>query len=140
MSRPDLQLVFEINPSPEVRLALSRKIDEFNDRTVPFNQERFAILLRDTGNSLAGGISGILYWGWLYIDDLWVDESLRRQGFGTELMKRAEAYALTQRCYAAWVDTFQARRFYERLGYEVFASLDSYPGEQCRWFLKKRLG
>lgn len=43
-------------------------------------------------------------------------------------------------CHSAWVDTFsfQARGFYEKLGYTVFGQLD-YPPEHRRFFLEKRL-
>ena len=41
----------------------------------------------------------------------------------------------------AWLDTydFQARPFYERHGYEMFAELDDLPGGHRRWFMRKRL-
>ena len=41
-----------------------------------------------------------------------------------------------------WLDTFsfQARRFYEKLGYVVFGELPDYPAGHSRYFLQKRLG
>jgi hypothetical protein len=49
-ARSDIHLSFENNPSPEVRSILSKKIDEFNSRTVPFEHERFAFLLHDAAD------------------------------------------------------------------------------------------
>jgi hypothetical protein len=45
-------------------------------------------------------------------------------------MSRAESEALARGCHSAWLDTFefQARVFFERLGYECFGTLDHYPG------------
>jgi hypothetical protein len=39
------------------------------------------------------------------------------------------------------VDTysFEAKPFYEKLGYEVYGVLEDYPEEHCKYFLKKRL-
>ena len=137
--RPGLHLTFDNETSPELRRAIGRKIDDFNASTVPYRQERFALVLRDAADRLVGGVCCILYWDWLFVDDLWIDDVLRGQGLGRELMARAEAHAAERGCHSVWLDTFQARGFYEKLGYEVFGGLDDYPTGQSRWFLKKRL-
>jgi hypothetical protein len=40
-----------------------------------------------------------------------------------------------------WLDTysFQARGFYERLGYTVFGTINDYPPGHSRFFLTKTL-
>ena len=64
------------------------------------------------------------------------------RGLGTELMARAEAEAIARGCHGAWLDTFefQARGFYERLGYECFGELKDYPAGSARYFMRKTLG
>jgi hypothetical protein len=54
-------------------------------------------------------------------------------------MKNAEAYARSRGAGGATVETysFQARPFYERLGYEVFSKLDEYPPGHAKFFLRK---
>ena len=49
--------------------------------------------------------------------------------------------ALSQGCHSVWLDTFefQARGFYERLGYTCFGELKNYPAGS-RLFMSKRLG
>jgi hypothetical protein len=44
-------------------------------------------------------------------------------------MDRAEIRARERGCHSAWLDTFsfQARGFYEKLGYEEFGRLDCPP-------------
>jgi hypothetical protein len=44
-------------------------------------------------------------------------------------------------CHNAWLDTFefQARGFYESLGYECFGELPDYPKGHARYFMKKAL-
>jgi hypothetical protein len=44
-------------------------------------------------------------------------------------------------CVGIWVDTygFQARGFYEKLGYELFGTIDDHPRGSHRFFFRKRL-
>ena len=52
-----------------------------------------------------------------------------------------EAEAIRRGCKGAYLDTFsyQARPFYEKLGYEVFGTLDDYPTGHQRFYMRKRL-
>ena len=64
-----------------------------------------------------------------YLGGLAVAAPVRGRGFGKELMKRAETYAVKRGCTDAFLDTFsfQARPFYEKLGYRVFGTLENHP-------------
>ena len=99
------------------------------------------IFVRDKENKTVGGIAGDLFGGWIYISLLWVDETLRNQGLGTQLLHQLESEAIQMGCMYAHLDTysFEARPFYERAGYVVFAKLDDYPAGHCKYFLKKTL-
>ncbi len=132
-------VAFDPAPSAETRAALGRAINAFHSRTVPHESHRFAFLLRAADGELTAGVVGVLSWGWLFIEALWVDDSLRHQGVGRTLMARAESHALSQGCHAAWLDTFQAREFYLSLGYAPFGALEDYPKGQTRAFLRKTL-
>jgi ribosomal protein S18 acetylase RimI-like enzyme len=138
-TRPAPRLTLDLDPSREFRAELGRRIDAFHAQTVPFQSHRFALRLENPQNQLVAGLSGVLSWNWLFIDALWVDEAARGQGAGRTLMARAEAHAAAEGCHSAWLDTFQARGFYEKLGYTVFGALDDYPEAQTRYFLRKRL-
>jgi len=48
--------------------------------------EDFALFLRDITDEIVGGCYGIIYYGCLRIDHLWVDEKFRNQSFGTQLV------------------------------------------------------
>ncbi|HNS51252.1 MAG TPA: GNAT family N-acetyltransferase [Anaerolineae bacterium] len=99
------------------------------------------LFLRDPEGNVAGGAVGELFGGWLYVSLLWVEQGLRGRGHGRELIGRLEREAARLGCKHAHVDTysFEARPFYERLGYEVFAALDDYPEGYSKYFLKKAL-
>jgi N-acetylglutamate synthase-like GNAT family acetyltransferase len=134
-----LHAIWDDNPSAETREHLVEKIDAFHHRTFPSEFKRFTLFLQDNTASLKGGVSGAIYCDWLRIDGLWVDDVLRRRGIGTRLMTRAENHAIELRCHSAWLTTFQARGFYEAVGYEVFGTLDNFPAAQQQHFMKKRL-
>lgn len=139
LMKPPIQIVVDEAPSRENRKMLERAIDDFNARTVPGLDQRFALLLRDAEGTLAGGLDGVIGWEWLFVDNLWVHDELRGQGYGRDLLLRAERRALQHGCRSAWLDTFQALGFYRKCGYSVFGTLEDYPPGQTRYFLKKRL-
>ena len=136
---PGLRTSFDTSPSLETRQILGQRIDAFNARYAPGVAERFALLVHDDDDALRAGLAGVLHGGWLFVQSLWVDDALRKQGIGRALMASAEAHAREQGCHDAWLDTFQARGFYERIGYVVFAELQDYPQGQSRHFLRKTL-
>ena len=99
------------------------------------------IFVRDREDQVVGGLVADLFGGWVYIGLLWVHVSWRNQGYGTKLMNLLEGEAIRLGCKYAHVDTFsfEARPFYEKLGYELFGTLQDYPEGYCKYFLKKRL-
>jgi GNAT superfamily N-acetyltransferase len=105
-------------------------------------QERKLAINAHAGDGrLVAGLLAHIHHGWLYVGWLWVSEEVRNQGIGTELMRRAEAEALERECHHAHLTTldFQARSFYDRLGYTVFGVLDDYPRPHQRFFMQKPL-
>lgn len=100
------------------------------------------IFIRDRHDRVIGGIVADLFGGWAYISLLWIDEPRRNQGLGTRLVTMLEQEVLRLGCTHTHLDTysFEARPFYEKLGYELFATLEDYPPGHCKHFLKKALG
>lgn len=100
-----------------------------------------AHLIRDESGTVIGGLWGRTAWDWLFVELLFVPESLRGTGLGTQLMRGAEDEGRQRGCRHAWLDTFsfQARGFYEKLGYRVFGTLADYPPGHNRFFLRKSL-
>lgn len=126
-------------PAADVE-AVVRGLVSFNDRRAePEGWRRLAVLVRADGGSLAGGLLGYTHWGWLFVSHVWLAEALRGRGLGRELLLRAEREALARGCRHAHLDTFsfQARGFYESLGYEVFGTLEDFPPGHTRFFLRK---
>jgi len=114
----------------------------YNDaRAGPSQGQSLVVRLHDEAGTVIGGLSGYTGYGWLFTQSLVVPEGLRGRGVGTKLMHLAEDEALARGCRGAWLDTFefQARGFYERLGYFCFGELKDYPTGFSRYFMKKSL-
>lgn len=97
--------------------------------------------MRDERGALLGGIAGHTGYGWLYVAQLWVHSRERGNGLGGDLLRAAEDEARARGCHSAWLDTysFQARPFYEAVGYTVFGELLDFPAGHSKHFLTKRL-
>ena len=98
-------------------------------------------VLRADRGEVIGGLLAVIWGGWLRVGMFWVSEFARRQGHGSRLLEAAEAYAGERGCIGVCLDTFsfQARPFYERHGYTVFATQEDNPRGHARHFLEKRL-
>ena len=105
------------------------------------NHQLLYLFARNDAGQVIGGLRGVTHWGWLYVMMLVVQEPYRRVGVGKKLLLEAEAEALRRGCRHSYLDTFtfQARGFYERLGYTLFGTLDDFPPGHQRFFLQKRL-
>lgn len=57
----------------------------------PRDEKVFSIFIKDENGIPLGGIIARLMWGRMYIRTLWVDKSIRKQGWGRRLMEMAEA-------------------------------------------------
>jgi GNAT superfamily N-acetyltransferase len=97
-------------------------------------------LLDDSGKPV-GGATGHGSFDWLFVELLFVPEALKGQGHGTRLLAEIEAFARKHQLIGIWLDTFsfQARPFYEKLGYTVFGTIENHPIGGQRFFMEKRL-
>jgi len=114
----------------------------FNEiKAGPGEWRPLVVEVRDDANTVIGGLWGNTSYGWLFTQLLVVPAALRGQGVGTAVMQLAESESVARGCHGAWLDTFefQARAFYERLGYVCFGELPNYPNGFSRFFMKKKL-
>jgi GNAT superfamily N-acetyltransferase len=83
---------------------------------------------------------GAVSYDWLFVELLFVPEADRGRSLGTALIGQAEALARKRGCVGLWLETFafQARGFYERLGFTVFGTLEDNPVGHSHFFLRKR--
>ncbi|WP_321873431.1 GNAT family N-acetyltransferase [Burkholderia ubonensis] len=126
-----------------IRKQIVEPLVRFNEAQAgPSHYRPLVVMLSDAEDKVVGGMWGATGYGWLFTQLLVVPESARGRGVGTRLMQLAEQEAIARGCHGAWLDTheFQARPFYERLGYVCFGELPDYPVGHSRIFLRKKLG
>jgi GNAT superfamily N-acetyltransferase len=88
-------------------------------------------------------VGGLLAWTTLrnmILDDVWIDEPYRGRGLGTRLMAEAERVARTAGCIACQTHSFsfEAPRFFQKLGYEAYGVSDGYPRPVTESYFVKR--
>lgn len=126
----------------DIRKSILAPLVAYNDSQAGPSQGRpLVIQVNDGTGAVIGGLWGYTAYGWLFTQLLVVPEQLRDQGLGTRLLQLAEEESLGRGCHGAWLDTFefQARAFYERLGYVCFGELPDFPAGFSRFFMKKTL-
>ena len=122
--------------------AIGGGLTDFNTRQAGDDKgKNLCFVLQTPEWKIVGGVIGATYWDWLYINLMWVREDLRGQGFGRQLLEKAEAEARQRGAKRAYLDTFsfQAPAFYKKLGYEEFGRLEDFPVGHTRYFLVKTL-
>jgi ribosomal protein S18 acetylase RimI-like enzyme len=103
--------------------------------------EDFAIFMRDDNNEIVGGCNGLMYYGCLFIDQLWVDEQYRNQQYGFKLLQYAEELGKKNDCAFATLETmdWEALDFYKKYGYELEFERSGYLGNTRMFLLRKEL-
>jgi len=91
------------------------------------------------GDRLIAGAVGRTEYRRLFVSYLWVDEALRGQGLGTEVLRRLEAQALKRGCIDALIETLSDRNaeLYEHLGYAMMSHVHDYVPGFTRYTLIK---
>lgn len=121
---------------------LSEKLNKFNlGFAGPYNDTALNIFVKDDDGEIIGGLIGITYWGWLYVDTLILDEDQRGSGLGSKILNMAEEEAIRRGCRGVHLDThdFQAREFYESHGYVVNSTIENLPENHSKYQLIKHL-
>ena len=137
----EAHIEFEAFPDEAVRQFVINGVDNYNIATtglVAYYPVNF--FLRSERGEVLGGLLGQIWGGWLHVAYLWVAEPARSSGHGRALMQSAEPYAIERGCVGAFLSTFsfQARPFYEKLGYAVFGTLEGVPPGHSCCYLEKR--
>lgn len=101
---------------------------------------RIKLVIRNDNDQVFGGFNGFTALGTLHIEQIWVDERFRGQGYGRQLMMRAEKIAKENGSLSGltWVLSFQSPEFFQKCGYEVFGISDGYPDPVKEYYFQKR--
>jgi GNAT superfamily N-acetyltransferase len=135
-------LSVEEHPSHHDIAFLEQRIIEVNyQRAAASDGRGLACFVRGEQGQIVAGISGYTWAGMAEIEFLWVDDSLRGQGVGSQLLTAVEEEARRRGCALIIVSTysFQAPDFYQRHGYEVVGKIEQCPPGHTNLWLKKDL-
>lgn len=138
-------LKIQYSASDDEMIKVWNGIIEYNKTTGPMlaypPYERLSILLKNENNDIVAGILSKIYLKSNFVEVFWIDESIRRMGFGSKLLSEIERISKDKGCSFIHLDTFsfQALGFYQKMGYSMFATLDDYPDDIKRYYLKKFL-
>ena len=131
-----------ITPTENEIKYIREELNQFNNERVGEDSHTpLNIVEYDTKGNTIGGIIGGTYWGWLYIDILWIHEDHRKKGIGSRLLREAEQEAVRRCCHHVHLDTmsWQAPEFYKKHGYEVIGILPDIPNGNQKYLLMKAL-
>jgi GNAT superfamily N-acetyltransferase len=143
LGQPDPGSGLEITETP-AKAEEAVLVDAITAYNLPFagprDERQFGLVLRDPDTrAVIGGLWARPVYGLLFLEFLILPERLRGAGIGTRLVCEAERIALSRGYGGVFLDTFsfQARPFYERLGYSVFTVIGDYPPGHCRFLMAK---
>lgn len=126
--------------SEDKKVLVAGMLSHHANKGHPRKSETFSIFLKYLDDEVLGGIIVCFLWKGMEIQSLWVDESVRKEGWGKKLLEGAEEEAKKRGCTIAYTNTFswQAPEFYEKFGYTLFGKLEEFPeGNTLKYFYKK---
>jgi GNAT superfamily N-acetyltransferase len=138
----DLSIVQVEKPEESAWGIIGRGLQQYNIGQAGDNKfQRLCFVLQSNEDEIMGGVMAEVYWNWLYIDLMWIEDDLRGQGYGRRLLTSVEDQARKLGAKNAYLDTFsfQAPEFYKKQGYQVMAELPDFPVGHQRHFLSKKL-
>ncbi|MED0905714.1 GNAT family N-acetyltransferase [Bacillus nitratireducens] len=100
-----------------------------------------SFVVKDENGKIFGGVTGMMYFYHLHIDFLWIDESVRHDGYGSQLLLKIEEIAKEKGCRLILLDSFsfQAPEFYKKHGYREYGVVEDHPKGHSQHFFEKRL-
>lgn len=140
---PEWNIEFEDKSKPEDIRHLIQRLQEYNSAHSPtaFVNKEVRLLLRDEAGEIKAGLLGLVTMHCLVIQILWVEDALRSQGIGRELVLRAETMAREHGARQVIVETtlFQAPGFYDKLGYRTICEIPDCPLDSRSLLMQKQL-
>lgn len=95
----------------------------------------------DDEHRTLGGVIGRTWGECAEVEQVWVQEGHRRSGLGQTLMQHFEQEALRRGVRRIYLSTFsfQARGFYEKLGYQVVWEVPGFTPEISKFMMQREL-
>lgn len=139
---PAFSLDSHDTPPADALAVVDAGLGAFNDAAAPLHEVRpLAVFARGADGTVLGGAVGRRWGAFAELQQLWVHEAQRGHGLGEALLRRFEADCAAHGAHTLTLDTFsfQARPFYERLGWRVVQVHPQYPHGIERYTMRREL-
>lgn len=135
---------FEITNTPDEAdlKVVDNGLDQYNESHCDFSGVvPLACFARNAAGEVVGGVWARTWGAGCEIRWLWVEETDRLSGLGRKLMENAESEARARGCTLFYLETFsfQARGFYEKLGYKVAVAFTGFPDGVEKYVMQKEI-
>ena len=121
---------------------IENKLSDFEETYITYKMNgQIQLGIEEDGKLIAGLDACVTCFKILYVSTVFVDEAYRRKGYGkllvTEMEKRAKEIGVN----TIRLDTFswQGKKFYESLNYEVVGSYENTADGYKEYFFMKRI-
>jgi len=125
----DFIIITSTEPHESYKEIMKNHINYYNQQhNLIDDAEELQVIAKDD-EKIVGGVYGYIKDNYLFVSILWVDESYRKSNVATELMSMIESAAVSRDIKSSWLGTtsFQAKGFYEKLGYVVKGTFEELP-------------
>ncbi|MCE0723789.1 MULTISPECIES: GNAT family N-acetyltransferase [Legionella] len=141
MSDP-VNIITDFKENEVISKIIYGNLKKFNESIIGgYEAKPFIIYAKNDTSEILGGIKGDVFGTLCRVFTVWIHEKQRRKGLGRELFMTLDDFAKGNNCKMIQLDTaeFQAKGFYEKLGYQVIATLpDNFMG-YTSYILRKYL-
>jgi GNAT superfamily N-acetyltransferase len=123
---------------------MSVRLRAFNNAAIgDGHYQGFEVFLnaKDIMGNVVGGFRGEVYFNWLFLNVLFVDEAFRGKGLGSQLLRTGESLAKSKGASRVRLETFewQAPQFYPKFGYRMQTEFPKYFQEKTLYLMVKDL-
>jgi len=121
--------------------AIEQRLYEFNMDATGYRDGLDLGFVVEAAGEVVAAAAGYTWGGICEVKTLWVHAEHRRAGLGSTLMAQAIEEARRRGCRLLFLTTydFQAREFYERLGFECIATIPDKPLGHVEHIMRRTL-
>ncbi|CAM2839967.1 Acetyltransferase [Legionella steigerwaltii] len=141
MSNP-VKISIDFKENDVISKIIYENLKKFNESIIGnYEAKPFIIHAQNDSLEVLGGIKGDIFGTLCRVFTVWIHEQYRRKGLGRELFEQLDVFAKENNCTMIQLDTaeFQAKGFYEKLGYQVIATLPNNFMGYTSYILRKSL-
>ncbi len=137
----NIEIVIDEQPNPENDSILTDRLFKYETEELLHDvPKHISIYLKDENQKIVGGVLIWIHIESIYIPTVWVDESLRQQGYGKKLLQAAESEGVKRGCkYVTLSANFESATFYTKHGYYVIGEIKNYIFNHTKTYFRKSL-